>query len=302
MRLTEVSERIRAAHGGTVWLVEATYRGFKARATFVDKDYGEWVNFVYAVAKGQRHPDRARLASRTPWTEVQTRLDSIFGVGLITVLEESYEKFSQECRFVDAEFGVFEAYPKNVLKGKGHPKRGAASRTQKRLAGDVVQRVLEASSGKVRLIGPYQGMLTKCLFFDTDHGEFSAYPVNVIHHGTRHTHGAGARRRITYLEEHWETGLPVVCVASYERRVVQWFSTHRVRYLWQATTFPMPDGRTYRPDAYLPDRDLWIEIKGYFWQHSGGKWDWFHNEHPNSELWDEAKLKELGILPSKRVK
>jgi hypothetical protein len=64
----------------------------------------------------------------------------------------------------------------------------------------------------------------------------------------------------------------------------------------------MPDGRTYRPDAYLPDRDLWVEIKGYFWQHSGGKWDWFHRDHSNSELWDEAKLKELRILPSKRVK
>ena len=54
--------------------------------------------------------------------------------------------------------------------------------------------------------------------------------------------------------------------------------------------------KTYRPDCYLPDEDLWIEIKGYFREIGKVKWSWFHNQHPNSELWNEEKLKELGVL------
>ncbi|KKM14938.1 hypothetical protein LCGC14_1701060, partial [marine sediment metagenome] len=26
------------------------------------------------------------------------------------------------------------------------------------------------------------------------------------------------------------------------------------------------------------------------------KWEWFHKEHPNSELWDKKKLKEMKII------
>ena len=58
----------------------------------------------------------------------------------------------------------------------------------------------------------------------------------------------------------------------------------------------MPDGRTYTPDFYLPDLDKYIEIKGYFWGDAQEKWDWFHKEHKNSELWNKNKLKELKIL------
>ena len=58
----------------------------------------------------------------------------------------------------------------------------------------------------------------------------------------------------------------------------------------------MPNGKTYRPDLYLPDSDVWIEIKGYFRKDAKIKWDWFHKEHPNSELWNEEKLKEMKIL------
>jgi hypothetical protein len=29
------------------------------------------------------------------------------------------------------------------------------------------------------------------------------------------------------------------------------------------------------------------------------KFNWFKSEHPNTELWDEKKLKELGILKPK---
>ena len=60
--------------------------------------------------------------------------------------------------------------------------------------------------------------------------------------------------------------------------------------------FTMTSGKVYICDCYLPERDLYIEIKGYFRKDAKEKWDWFHKEYPNSELWDKKKLKELGIL------
>jgi len=78
--------------------------------------------------------------------------------------------------------------------------------------------------------------------------------------------------------------------------VVEYFNKNKIDYNWHAQSFVMDDGRIYNPDCYLPDLDLWIEIKGYFWDDAEKKWDWFHKNYPNSELWNEKKLKELGIL------
>ena len=58
----------------------------------------------------------------------------------------------------------------------------------------------------------------------------------------------------------------------------------------------MPDGRTYRPDLYLPAEDKWIEIKGYFRADAEEKWNWFHKEYPNSELWNDEKLRKMKII------
>ena len=95
---------------------------------------------------------------------------------------------------------------------------------------------------------------------------------------------------------HWKTGQEIVCVASYEAAVVDCWNTNRIDFKWQERILEMPDGRYYIPDAYLPGLDKWVEIKGFFRKDAKEKWEWFHKEHPNSELWDTVKLKEMGIL------
>ena len=94
---------------------------------------------------------------------------------------------------------------------------------------------------------------------------------------------------------HWKTGEEIVCVAGYEPKVIQYFNTNKIDYEWQIQ-FDMPDGRKYTVDAYLPEQNLYIEIKGYFRKDAKEKFDWFCSEHPNTELWNEQKLKELKIL------
>jgi hypothetical protein len=96
--------------------------------------------------------------------------------------------------------------------------------------------------------------------------------------------------------KNWKTKKEQVCIGSYEERTVNNLNENRTEYKWQPKTFTMPDGRTYRPDLYLTKERKWIEIKGYFYDDAEEKWNWFHETYPNSELWNEKKLKEMRIL------
>ena len=49
-------------------------------------------------------------------------------------------------------------------------------------------------------------------------------------------------------------------------------------------------------DILVVKDNLYIEIKGYFRADALEKWEWFCKEYPNSELWNEKKLKDMRIL------
>lgn len=325
MDLKEVNRRLSEAHQSKVRLIEETYVGFKKRAKFVDCDYGEWVSFVYSVCRGGKHPRRARVDTQVKIEDLQAQIDKRFGPNLIQIQKSGYHGVNKPCVFIDSRHGAFTAYPKNVLRGLGHPQQAKNTRSQraKRPIEDIEEATLIASNGKVTFVGPYEGMLKKCLFFDTEFGNFSAYPANVIHRKTRHPAAAPKRREEAMLErfgvrhhmqdtdqaikvarsqnnkcieKHWKTGEDLVCVANYEVAVVTWLNKNRIDFLWQPRTFMMPDGHTYRPDTYLVAQDLWVEIKGYLRPIGERKWRWFHQEYPNSELWDKPKLQSMGIL------
>jgi hypothetical protein len=100
----------------------------------------------------------------------------------------------------------------------------------------------------------------------------------------------------SFILHHWKTGEELICQASWEKKCVEYFNENKTNFLWQPETFKMPNGKTYRPDCYLPDQNLWIEIKGYFRKDAQEKWKWFQSVHPNSELWDKKKLISLKIL------
>ena len=62
----------------------------------------------------------------------------------------------------------------------------------------------------------------------------------------------------------------------------------------------MPNGKVYFCDLRLVKQNLYVEIKGQFYKDALEKWNWFHETYPNSELWNEPKLKKLGLF--ERVK
>ena len=99
-----------------------------------------------------------------------------------------------------------------------------------------------------------------------------------------------------YISYNYKTGEELICQGSWEKKAVEYFNFNKINFRWQPKSFKMPDGRTYRPDLYLFSTKKWIEIKGYFRKDAKEKWDWFQTIKPNSELWDENKLKDMGIL------
>lgn len=111
---------------------------------------------------------------------------------------------------------------------------------------------------------------------------------------------AAKKSNYSYIIQHWKTGEELVCVASYEKAVVEYLNLNKINFRWQPKTFKLTlsDGSTttYRPDIYLYSTKKWIEIKGYFRKDAEEKWNNFILTKPNSELWDKIKLKEMGIL------
>jgi hypothetical protein len=98
------------------------------------------------------------------------------------------------------------------------------------------------------------------------------------------------------MKNHWKTSEELICVGSYESKVIDYLNSNKIDFEWQPKIFQLT-GTTYRPDLYLSDTDLWIEIKGYSRPDFIIKWNEFHQTIcPNSEIWDTKKLKEIGVL------
>ena len=148
-------------------------------------------------------------------------------------------------------------------------------------------------SGHTKSCGCKMMILRAKSFEETRNNKYNGlYPMQTIEIASK-----SARAQIkTKLKRHWKTNKLLVCQSSWEVEVVKYFNTNRINFRWQSKVFKMPNGKTYRPDLYLFSTKKWIEVKGYFRKDAEEKWNWFHNEHPNSELWDKTVLKTMKII------
>lgn len=198
------------------------------------------------------------VSSRTVCIEkIKEKLKFLYG-DKITIDPETYINTQKKARFVDKDYGEWWATPNKVIDAKrGHPKGGKE---------------------KAR-----KTMLSR---YGVEHSMFSPeLRISALRSQNR-----------TFKLKHWFSQEEILCVASYEKKVVEYFNKNKIDYLWQVKHFLMPNGNFYIPDCYLPNEDKWIEIKGYFRKDAKKKWSWFHKNYPNSELWDKEKLEEMGII------
>lgn len=98
-----------------------------------------------------------------------------------------------------------------------------------------------------------------------------------------------------YPIPHWKTGEILNCVGKYEAYTIKYLNENKINYIWKPLVFTCANGRKYFPDLYLIDRDLYVEVKGRFFDDAKLKWDEFQQAYPNSELWSKKELALLGI-------
>lgn len=238
----------------------------------------------------------------------------------VTLDISTYTKVRDKARFIDSEYGEFWAYPYIVFAGQAHPKRGIAKRAfAKRVK---IQDIISKLPSHISIIAEtYTKRHGYATFIDSEFGEFTSEVGNVITGQGNHPkrvinnrkntvmgkYGVDSTNKVKYIQDKqsksqnrsvkkikWDSKEELTCIASFEAIVIDYLNKYRVNYHWQPQVFKMPNGKTYRPDLYLIDQNLWVEIKGWMRPDSKLKWDWFHSEYPNSEIWT-ARYKDKFI-------
>lgn len=67
-------------------------------------------------------------------------------------------------------------------------------------------------------------------------------------------------------------------------------------WFYEPQTFKLTDTVSYKPDFYIPDLDLYIEVKGRLKEEDLSKVDIFKSSGYNILLWDMSTLVNLGII------
>lgn len=69
--------------------------------------------------------------------------------------------------------------------------------------------------------------------------------------------GSGKGKGSYCLKGHWVR-------SSWEREVADWFFQRNVQYEYESKLFDLGNGLRYRPDFYLPEFNVYYEVKGYW--------------------------------------
>ena len=307
LTIDEVKQKIFQVHGDTLILDESTYIDTRTLVRFIDKDYGEWFCKPSKVFDGQKNRKRKQKElfenKKIPLQQVKERLFSVFG-DLITIKDETYISVKDCAIFIDKEYGEYVGRVHNVLRKKHYHKE-----RKKKINRDTCQRKYGVNSTlqlkevqekikdtNIKLYGKENCFCSKEVQEKRKKTWLDRYGVANPQQNREVSLKTAKSANNVHVIYHWKSGECMACIGSYEKAVVEYFNKNKVEFYWQPVTFTMPNNKTYRPDLLLVNESKWIEIKGYFWGDAKNKWDWFHKEYPNSELWDKNKLKELQIL------
>jgi len=87
------------------------------------------------------------------------------------------------------------------------------------------------------------------------------------------------------------TNIGISVRSSWELFVCNLLTSYNIEWQYEPEVFDLGFA-TYRPDLYLPSYELWIEVKGYWWNGEKAKVDAFSLTHPLL-LIREDKYKQL---------
>lgn len=105
---------------------DVEYKNLNTKITLVDSQYGEFdIIPAWILNNGHLgHPERATAARknrRIPYKQVAARVAAMHPT--VKMLPDNYQGTHYTAKFVDSEYGPWEAKPYSVLLGVGHPER-----------------------------------------------------------------------------------------------------------------------------------------------------------------------------------
>ena len=244
-------------------LKDGTYKGIEFPATFIHPTYGEFSRIVKIVLKRKmlNHPLECACAKSRMDNNVDSVIERIKKISPNLIMDKhSYKGINKKCKFW--ENGIEESFwtvPSYIINGgtRGHPKSSLKRREDNSLK---------------------------------KHGY--KYPAQNLEIARK---SAKSSTKCTILY-HWKTNEELVCTAGYEPKVIEYLNKNKIDFHWQPLAFKLKNGKVYHVDMYLLDKNIYVEIKGYFRDNAKLKWLEFLETHPTAELWNEKKLKEMGIL------
>ncbi len=326
----EIVRRLRATGHDEITVDLDTYKDTHTKCRFIDSEFGEWWAYPdNVIKKKSRHPKRGHAAGGKKQSHtieyVKEKLKSIFG-DIITIDESTYINGGQKARFLDKEYGEFWCGVMEMIGGYikgGHPLRARQLISKGRLndVEEMKSKIKEVWGDEIELL-QYNGYNIKSIFKHKIHGEWMASFYNVIN-GHNHPIAGSKKQKETMLfrygvekpsqspifadkiarsqskiviVKHWETNEEVICTASYEYAIVNHFNDNKIDFKSQIPfDIDIEDNikRVYFIDFYLPNKDLYVEVKGFFRDMGQKKWNKFHAMYPNSEVWFLEDIKRI---------
>lgn len=298
-----------------ITLDESTYVNATTKCRFFEEPYGEfWTKPTLLINGGQRgHPDggykkvaeshrkrgirppRKRHAPSVLFDKIKTKHPTII------IHENTYIDSQKKMEFT-WNGHTFKASPFNVLKMKGPPQtrfERAKKTAEDNFGGvgykskDIKQKIDSTTKTKYGTTNPATLPETKNKRTAT---MLKKYGVAHCMYDPEIAMKAAKNTNHCYAVRHWKTKETLYCVGSYEAAVCLFFNKNQTNYDFQKHIHILPNGQSFRPDFYLPEENLWIEIKGFFRKDAKEKWEMFVSIFFNSELWDKNRLVSLGLV------
>lgn len=283
LSVDEIKKRLFEIHGDQVILDESTYVNITTKCRFIDRDFGEFYALPHNITgktNKQKHPKRASTErkDRVSLAEVKRRIFAVHRDECV-MDESTFVNVYTKSRFVDKDHGAFFNTPRAIYYGSGqsHPAR----RMQK-----IEKTNLEKYGNKCALHGSNEQKVKDSVF--------KKFGVDNVSKSREVSLKQARGKNQRYILLNWKTNQEIICQSTNEVAVVEWLNQTKQEFDWHIK-FNMPNGKVYFCDLYLPEKNLYTEIKGQFYKDAQEKWDWFHCAYSNSELWNEQKLKDLGL-------
>lgn len=126
----------------------------------------------------------------------------------------------------------------------------------------------------------------------------------------QHLSDAKTRTGPNFLWKCWyegKSGLRVCMHSSWEVKFAQCLDKWKIKWSYESRKFIVGKGkypgRVYTPDFYLPEFDLYVEIKGYLRKDNKRKLQQFRKKYPDTRwmLLQKDDLEMLGIFDTTKV-